>query len=127
MKYELPFCIFLILMNLITFLVYEKDKISAEKGRSRVPEKVLLILAFLFGSLGAILQMELFRHKTGRRDDAKEMFRYGVPISYLCQLAMIFFWEYHDRKEYIVAVGLYFLIALSIGLFWKSRHARGRS
>lgn len=54
------------IMNLVTFIVYAYDKhiARAGKGRRRVPERTLLLLAFLGGCIGAALGMVLCRHKT---------------------------------------------------------------
>ncbi len=51
-------------LSFITFIVYGVDKKKAKKGTYRTPEKVLLGLSFFGGALGAILGMNLFRHKT---------------------------------------------------------------
>jgi uncharacterized membrane protein YsdA (DUF1294 family) len=40
------------------------DKQKAKKNRWRIPEKVLLGISFIGGSLGGIIGMYLFRHKT---------------------------------------------------------------
>ena len=58
--------LFLIVLNIITFLIYGYDKIIAIKDKpnsKRVSEKSLLIFAFIGGSIGALLAMILFRHK----------------------------------------------------------------
>ena len=52
------------LINLIAFYMYWKDKRNARKGRWRIPENTLLGVAFIGGSLGALLGMYIFRHKT---------------------------------------------------------------
>ena len=53
-------------MNLVTFFVYAYDKHIArqKKGKRRVPERTLLLLAWLGGCYGALLGMLLCRHKT---------------------------------------------------------------
>lgn len=53
-------------MNLITFIVYAYDKHIAQqqRGKRRVPERTLILLAFLGGCIGALLGMVLCRHKT---------------------------------------------------------------
>jgi uncharacterized membrane protein YsdA (DUF1294 family) len=53
-------------MNLITFAVYAYDKHIARqnRGKRRVPERTLILLAFLGGCVGAALGMVLCRHKT---------------------------------------------------------------
>ena len=54
-------------INMVTFILYGWDKQCARKGRWRVPEKVLLGFAFFGGSVGALLGMRAFRHKTKHR------------------------------------------------------------
>lgn len=54
----------LVAVNLLAFILYGIDKFKAKKGAWRIPEASLLLVAFLGGSLGALLGMELFRHKT---------------------------------------------------------------
>jgi uncharacterized membrane protein YsdA (DUF1294 family) len=53
-------------ITVITFLTYGYDKLVAGSGATRVPEKVLLTLAFAGGTVGAILGMRLFHHKTSK-------------------------------------------------------------
>ena len=56
----------LALLNLVTFIVYAYDKHIAQqnRGKRRVPERTLILLAFLGGCIGAALGMALCRHKT---------------------------------------------------------------
>ena len=61
MKYV---CIYLVIINIFTFITYGVDKRKAVKNRWRIPERTLLILAAAGGSPGAWLGMRLFRHKT---------------------------------------------------------------
>ena len=65
------------LINTVTFLIFGVDKLLAKhpRFRQRVPEKNLLLLAVVGGSVGALLGMYLFRHKTLHR-----VFRVGVPV-----------------------------------------------
>ena len=51
-------------LSLIALFLYAADKRKAKKKRWRIPEKVLLGIGFLGGSVGALLGMNLFRHKT---------------------------------------------------------------
>ena len=55
---------YLILLSLITFMLYYSDKKKAQKGKWRVPEKVLLLCSFLGGAFGGYPAMLIFRHKT---------------------------------------------------------------
>ena len=56
--------IYLLIINLTAFYLYWNDKRRAKKGRWRIPENTLLLIAFIGGSIGAILGMKVFRHKT---------------------------------------------------------------
>lgn len=55
---------YLITINICQFLIMGLDKLLAIKKKNRISEKTLLINAFLGGSIGAILGMYTFRHKT---------------------------------------------------------------
>ena len=81
--------IYLLIVNVLTFIVYGVDKWKAQRGRWRVSEAVLLGLAALGGSVGAWLAMQLFHHKT-----QKKKFRYGVLILFALQLAALYFFLY---------------------------------
>ncbi|MBR3486028.1 MAG: DUF1294 domain-containing protein [Clostridia bacterium] len=125
---QLTIAIILIAMNLITFIVYVIDKLLAKHQKSRIPEKILLLLAFAFGSVGAITSMQLFRHKTdAQKDKTKLAFTVGVPISLICQIAICVLWSpYHSRWEYIVGAALYVAAFGAWAVFWKSSKARNR-
>ena len=78
---------YLLAVNLLTFVTYGVDKWKARHNRWRIPEATLLLLAALGGSIGALLAMRVFRHKTLHRK-----FRYGVPAILLVQItAAVFF------------------------------------
>ena len=57
----------LLAITAVTFLTYGYDKSIAGSNRTRVPEAVLLALTLLGGTIGAILGMRVFRHKTAKR------------------------------------------------------------
>ena len=73
----------LLLMNLLAFVLYGIDKLKAKKGAWRIPEATLLLVAFLGGSVGAFLGMEIFRHKTKH---AK--FKILVPLFLILHIAL---------------------------------------
>ena len=76
----------LLAVNLLTFIAYGHDKWKAQhprRSRRRTPEATLLLLAALGGSPGALLAMNLFRHKTLHRK-----FTIGVPALLLLQVAL---------------------------------------
>ena len=70
-------------MNLITFIVYGIDKSKAKKHLWRIPEATLIGLALIGGSIGALLGMRLFHHKTKH-----VKFYVGVPAIFMIEIAM---------------------------------------
>lgn len=63
-NYQTILLIYLGIMNLIGFVSMGSDKRRAEQGRWRIPEARLFLIAILGGSLGSVLGMQFFRHKT---------------------------------------------------------------
>ena len=55
---------YLILLSIITFFLYHSDKNKANKGKWRIPEKVLLLCSLFGGAFGGYPAMLIFRHKT---------------------------------------------------------------
>ena len=80
------FAIYLIGINVLTFLIYGVDKWKAQRDRWRIPEDTLIWLAVAGGSVGALLGMNLFRHKTKHRK-----FFLGIPAILLVQLGLLYF------------------------------------
>lgn len=70
-------------VNLLAFLLYGADKRKARRGAWRIPEAALLLVAFLGGSLGALLGMEVFRHKTRH-----VKFKVLVPLFLILHIAL---------------------------------------
>ena len=62
--YQIILLAYLFVINLIAFILMGADKKRAEKKRWRIPEKTLFLTAILGGSLGSVLGMQVFRHKT---------------------------------------------------------------
>ena len=75
--------VWLAAINLVTFAVYGIDKAKAKRGAWRVPEKTLFLLPLLGGSLGALLGMKVFHHKTKHW-----YFVWGIPLILLAQIAL---------------------------------------
>ncbi len=102
---------YLIAINVVTFLVYGIDKAASKRGQKqtclhsaereqarpkvkckakqgswRISEATLLILAAIGGSIGALLGMKIWHHKTQHKK-----FKYGLPLILLAQIATIYF------------------------------------
>ncbi len=75
---------YLIVINVVTFLVYGIDKRKAKKGSWRISEATLLILAAIGGSIGALLGMKIWHHKTMHKK-----FKYGFPLIFIIQILLI--------------------------------------
>lgn len=82
--------IYLVVINVITFIAYGVDKWKAQHNRWRISEAALLLLAAVGGSIGAWAGMKTFHHKT-----LHAKFRYGVPALLLLHLALIAYLEQH--------------------------------
>lgn len=79
-------CVYAVVINIVLFAVMGLDKYKARNGLWRIPEKTLFGLAIAGGSIGGILGMQLFRHKTRHLS-----FKLGFPAILIGQLALIGF------------------------------------
>lgn len=58
---------YLLIINIITFIIYGIDKYKSIKHKYRISEKTLIILPILGGPIGAFFGMIIFHHKTQKR------------------------------------------------------------
>lgn len=77
---------YFIIMNLIGFALMGIDKYKAKKRSFRIPEATLFIVAIIGGSIGSIIGMYAFRHKTRHW-----YFVYGMPFILLLQIIFFIF------------------------------------
>lgn len=77
---------YLLAVNVVAFAAFGIDKYKAKRGLWRISEATLLLLAVVGGSIGALLGMRIWHHKT---QHAK--FRYGLPPIILAQIALIYY------------------------------------
>ena len=75
---------YLAVVNLIGFSIMGIDKRRAAKKLWRIPESTLFIIALIGGSIGSILGMRVFHHKTRHW-----YFVYGMPAILLLQIAAV--------------------------------------
>ena len=83
MKYLL---VYLIIVNALTLLFMLVDKVKAKRNLWRIPERTLLSLCALGGSLGGLLGMKLFRHKT-----LHLRFSIGIPVMLAVHVVILIF------------------------------------
>ncbi len=76
--------VYLVIVNIIAFIAYGVDKQKARRGRWRISENTLLLLAVLGGSIGAIWGMKAFHHKT-----KKATFSVGLPVILILQIILL--------------------------------------
>ncbi len=91
-KYLLLLVGLLLVWNLITFVMMGVDKYKAKKGSYRISEKTLLLSALCFGSAGALLGMNCFRHKTRHW-----YFRIGLPVFLVLHIGLavlLIYWPF---------------------------------
>ena len=84
LQYPLVLIGVLLVMNLVTLIAYYADKQKAKKGKWRIPEATLIGLSFAFGSVGALIGMYYFRHKTKHIK-----FTLLVPLSFILHFVLI--------------------------------------
>lgn len=84
--------VILLVINIVAFIMYTLDKMKAKRDGYRISEMMLLFIAFIGGSIGALMAMTMFRHKTQHKK-----FTWGVPgilfaqimigiVTYVCYL-----------------------------------------
>lgn len=78
-----PIAVYLFLINVLGYLLMLADKHKARKKQWRIPEATLMSVAALGGSVGSLLGMYHFRHKTKH-----PKFYIGIPLLLLLQIAV---------------------------------------
>lgn len=79
--------IYLLVINLLTFLIMWWDKHEAKIGDWRVSEQFLFILVLLGGGIGGIAGMYTFRHKT-----KKWYFKFGFPAILIIEISIFLYY-----------------------------------
>lgn len=77
---------YLVIINAVGFLIMLIDKRKAQKNLWRIPERTIMFTAVSGGSLGVLLGMHMFRHKTKHLK-----FTMGVPIILAVQILIAVF------------------------------------
>lgn len=77
--------VYLIIINALGFLLMLIDKKKAKKNAWRIPERTLIGVAAVGGSLGCMCGMYLFRHKTRH-----PKFSVGLPVLFAVQAVLLY-------------------------------------
>ena len=75
---------YLLAINALSFILFGLDKYKAKKGKWRISEATLLMIAVIGGSIGAWVGMRLWHHKTMHKK-----FKYGIPIIIILQVCLV--------------------------------------
>ena len=75
---------YLLAINALSFILFGLDKYKAKKGKWRISEATLLMMAVIGGSIGAWAGMRLWHHKTMHKK-----FKYGIPIIIILQVCLV--------------------------------------
>ena len=84
--------IYLLAVNALGLIIMHYDKYLARNNKWRIPEKTLLGIALVGGSVGCILGMYSARHKT-----RKPKFTIGLPIILILQILLFVLLFYEQR------------------------------
>ena len=76
--------IYLLTINALGCLLMLMDKVKAKKNRWRIPEATLFLVAVIGGSIGSLIGMYLFRHKTKHFS-----FILGMPLILAAQIILV--------------------------------------
>ena len=76
--------IYLAVINALTFILYGIDKLKAKHSKWRISEATLIWLSVFGGSIGALLGINIWHHKT-----LHKKFTYGIPLILLAQVVGI--------------------------------------
>lgn len=77
--------VYLVCINLFTYLLFVWDKLCKKYHKPRVPEFLLFLMSLIGGALGGYLALLIKRSKK-----RKKLFKFGLPVMILLHAAIIF-------------------------------------
>ena len=89
MTFTQIFIIYLIIINILGFLIMGLDKYKAKMGDRRIPENTLFTFTVLGGGVGTIAGMYVFHHKT-----KKMIFKIGMPLILILEILIFIYLKY---------------------------------
>ena len=89
MTFTQIFIIYLIIINILGFLIMGLDKHKAKMGDRRIPENTLFTFTVLGGGVGTIAGMYVFHHKT-----KKMKFKIGMPLILIVEILICIYIKY---------------------------------
>lgn len=103
---------YLFIINFLSFIIFWIDKYLAKKKKNRIPENTLLLFSLLGGSLGSILSMLIFHHKTKKNIIQVEDVFYSINSSTDCLLLFQSILKFHST------IFFFFLLVASSDLIF---------
>ena len=98
--FEMGGLIYFVIINIVSFIMFGIDKWKAAHKKWRISEAALMGMICIGGSVGGLLGMYVFRHKT-----RKPMFRYGVPFILILQAAIVCYLYKTGVLAYLLQIG----------------------
>ena len=89
--------IYLIVINILGFLIMGLDKHKAKMAERRIPENTLFTFTVLGGGIGTIAGMYVFHHKT-----KKMKFKVGMPLVLILEILIFVYFKYFKKSRYSV-------------------------
>lgn len=89
MTFTQIFIIYLIIINILGFIIMGLDKYKAKMGDRRIPENTLFTFTVLGGGVGTIAGMYVFHHKT-----KKMKFKIGMPLILILEILIFIYLKY---------------------------------
>ncbi len=83
---------YLLVVNVVGFVLMFVDKKRAQNNQWRIKEATLFLTAAIGGSIGSMLGMKVFRHKTKHLS-----FLIGMPAIFIIQVALVIGYFYYLR------------------------------
>lgn len=80
------FIYYILIINFISFLIMYIDKRKAIKKKWRISENTLIFISIIGGSIGMLIGMNFFRHKTKHKK-----FTIGIPIIIIIQIYILYY------------------------------------
>ena len=89
--------IYLIFINLMGFIMMGNDKTRARKGKWRISEKSFFIVSIVCGSVGTLIGMYAFRHKTKHA-----AFVFGIPLILILQIIIVLLLQHFLHIDHVI-------------------------
>ena len=91
--------IYILIINIIGFIMMYIDKEKAKKDKYRISEKTFFVISLLLGAIGTYIGMYKFRHKTKHN-----LFTIGIPVMIIINIASIYYIITKNLLFYVIDI-----------------------